>query len=511
MSKNSEDFQKHAKENAGYYRSALENGIITHEDFKAAGNADGKYSYAEQDEALKRINEAFSGLAKQFPDEERLHNFVAGIPTVKTFTPNKEDWLDYNQEQMARLAEQMKFNWNNKEDRSEMLKILANETIMRDKQKLYEDYKKEHPVASFINENILAPNSSVRLSRGEDITDTDVALDLANVGTYVTPGALAKGATRIAGKAVPTITKIYSKLPSGKTAKVLDLGSDALAQGIVEAASDVNLGNELGLHNIVAPITGAVVGTSAETLPRLAKLAVDTVTGGFGGELGKPASDAAEKFITKYFGDEVSAARASLLKDELERQYRVKNGKTVRKNASKKTIENLKRRSEDITPNADINQEVKDKWNFANHPNLWSKVAPSMSDEYYNKLMSDPRFKLVVRDVRDAMDLKKAVENATTKKEKLIAKTKLGLRGTGGDAIRGVSRNAGRGTVISYVNNDRKENAVPTVEELFASPELLDYFRLKKLGYDVQIPSKYKDREKEIEETKSRIEKLYGF
>ena len=85
-------------------------------------------------------------------------------------------------------------------------------------------------------------------------------------------------------------------------------------------------------------------------------------------------------------------------------------------------------------------QEVKNKWDFANHPNLWSKAAPNMSNEYYNKLMSDPRFKLVVRDVRDAMDLKKAIENATTKKEKLIAKTKLGLRGTGGDAIPAIER-----------------------------------------------------------------------
>ena len=59
---------------------------------------------------------------------------------------------------MGRLAEEMKFNWKNKDDRSEMMKILTDETIRRDKQKTYEDYKKEHPIAAFINENIILKN-----------------------------------------------------------------------------------------------------------------------------------------------------------------------------------------------------------------------------------------------------------------------------------------------------------------------------------------------------------------
>ena len=82
------------------------------------------------------------------------------------------------------------------------------------------------------------------------------------------------------------------------------LGADAALQGAVGAASDVNLGNELGLHNITYPLIGAGTGASAELAPRLAKTFVDNVTGGFGGEIGKSASDAAEDLITKYFGNQ---------------------------------------------------------------------------------------------------------------------------------------------------------------------------------------------------------------
>ena len=123
---------------------------------------------------------------------------------------------------MGRLAEEMKFNWKNKDDRSEMMKILTDETIRKDRQKIYEDYKKEHPAAAIINENILAPNVSKRSERGEDIKNSDVALDIANDITYAFPGAGA--AKTVLGKG-------------------LMLGADAALQGAVGAASDVNLGN----------------------------------------------------------------------------------------------------------------------------------------------------------------------------------------------------------------------------------------------------------------------------
>ena len=486
MSATSEQLQKHVKANASIYRSAINNGVITEDDIKAAGNAGGNYSYAEQDAALKRINDAFNTFVTKNPNDERLKSFVSGIPQVNKFTPNKENWRDYNQEQMGRLAEEMKFNWKNKDDRSEMMKILTDETIRRDKQKTYEDYKKEHPIAAFINENILAPNTSKRSERGEDIKNTDVALDVANGLTYAFPGAGA--AKTVLGKG-------------------LMLGADAALQGAVGAASDVNLGNELGLHNITYPLIGAGTGASAELAPRLAKTFVDNVTGGFGGEIGKSASDAAEGLITKYFGNQLDMARASLANEA----KKAKNTKTNRINMSAENKAKLKREGKDITSNAKSKRDAINKDRYVNDIDLWQKIADKFTDEDYNRFYSDPRFQLLIEDAVKKKKLNEAIKNATTNKEKFKAHFNKFLDGAGSDAARGISRSAGRGILLSFANRDRNQNAVPTIEELYASPELADYFRMKKRGYDVQIPSKYKDREDELEESRSRIEKLYGF
>ena len=486
MSATSEQLQKHVKANASFYRSAINNGVITEDDIKAAGNAGGKYSYAEQDAALKRINDAFNSFVNKNPNDERLKSFVAGIPQLQKFIPNKEDWRDYNQEQMGRLAEEMKFNWKNKDDRQEMMKILTDETIRKDRQKIYEDYKKEHPIASFINENILAPNVSKRSERGEDIKNSDIVLDVANGITYAFPGAGA--AKTVLGKG-------------------LMLGADAALQGAVGAASDINLGNELGLHNITYPLIGAGTGASAELAPRLAKTFVDNVTGGFGGEIGKSASDAAEGLITKYFGNQTDMARASLAKDA----KIAKNTPTNRVNMSKENKAQLKREGKDITPNAKSKRDAINKDRYVNDIDLWQKIADKFTDEDYNRFYSDPRFRLLIEDAMKKKELNEAIKNATTKKDKAKAYLNKFLDGAGSDAARAISRSAGRGILLSLANRDRNQNAVPTIEELYASPELADYFRLKKRGYDAQIPSKYKDREDELEESRSRIEKLYGF
>lgn len=486
MSATSEQLQKHVKANASIYRSAINNGVITEDDIKAAGNVGGKYSYAEQDAALKRINDAFNSFVIKNPNDERLKSFVNGIPQLQKFTPNKEDWRDYNQEQMGRLAEEMKFNWKNKDDRSQMMKILTDETIRKDKQKVYEDYKKEHPIAAFINENVLAPNTSKRSERGEDIKNSDIVLDVANGLTYAFPGA---GAAKTA------------------LGKGLMLGADAAIQGAVGAASDVNLGNKLGLHNITYPLVGAGTGASAELAPRLAKTFVDNVTGGFGGQIGKSANDAAENLITKYFGNQTDMARASLANEA----KIAKNTPTNRVNMSKENKALLMKEGKDITPNAKSKRDAINKDRFVNDIDLWEKIADKFTDEDYNRFYSDPRFRLLIQDAANKKILNEAIKNATTKKDKAKAYLYKFLDGVGSDAARGISRSGGRGILLSYANRDRNQNAVPTIEELYASPELVDYFRLKKRGYDAQIPSKYKDREDELEASRSLIEKLYGF
>lgn len=464
MATNSEEFQKHARENASIYATAIKNNRITKDDFQAAANVGGKYSFADQDAALKRIHDAFGEFASEHPDDKRVQNFVSGIPAVKKFTPSKDDWMSYDNEHMARLAEQMKFNWKNVDDRSEMMKMLMNEQVAKDKQQVYKDYKKEHPAASFINENILLPNMSKRLERGQDVTNTDVALDMANIGTYLTPGA---------------------GIAASGLKKGILFGTDAALQAAVGAASDVNQGNKLGLHNITQPLIGAGAGAVTDLVPRLGKTIVDVSTGGFGGQIGQPVSDAAENLITKVFGDEVSAAKRALAKDAKEAAKET----TVRKNVSQASKAKLKAQGKDITPNAQVKHDAKQKNYYANHPEKWSQHAPNMTDEEYMRFIADPRFKTVI-------------QSNTERLPKILQ--------VGKDVARGLSRAAGKDIMITYSNRDRNKNSVPSIEEVYASPELADYIRLKKLGYDPQIPSKFKDYEDEIN-SKSRIESLYGF
>lgn len=444
------DFGKHYNENFELYDELIDAGKISLEDLDKAANAGGDVPYAEQDAANRKIHTYLQEFAKKNPDDEEVQKFVSSFPKVEKFEPKVEDWQKYNNDQMGRLAESMKFNWKNKEDRSQMMKQLMNEQILKDKKKIYQDYKKENPIAAFINENIIAPNVSNRMSKGEDITNTDIALDAANVGTYLFPGA---GAA------------------ASKAGKAALFAADAALQGGVGAASDINQGNELGIHNVAAPLIGAGAGAVTDLVPRMAKMAVDVATGGFGGRVGKPVGDVAEGWITKIFGDEVETAKRALSKEAKEAAEK----ETVRKNASQATKSELKSQGKDITPNAQVKNDAKLKDYYANHPEEWKKHAPKMKDEDYQRWMADPRFKAAVTEVK-----------------------LTGAKKVGRDAARGASRQAGKGLMISQANKERQKNAKPTIEQVFASPELADWVRLKKRGYNPTIPQQFKEYEAEL-------------
>ena len=453
MATNAEQFQQHVKSNPGVYRAAIAKGVITEDDLKIAGNSGGNYSYADQDAALQRINDAFGEYAKNNPDHEQLQKFVSGIPQIQKFEPKVEDWQKYNNEQMGRLAESMKFNWRNKEDRSQMMKQLMNEQILKDKKKIYQDYKKENPVAAFINENIIAPNVSNRMSKGEDITNTDIALDAANVGTYLFPGA---GAA------------------ASKAGKAALFAADAALQGGVGAASDINQGNELGLHNVTMPLIGAGAGAVTDLVPRMGKMAVDVATGGFGGRVGKPVGDVAEGWITKIFGDEVETAKKALSKEAKEAAEK----ETVRKNASKATQDKLMKKGSDLKPNAQAKRDAHYKDIYAQNPErLKTRIEKGKLDKAdYDRWISDPRFRTAY-----------------------TATEYTGIKKVGRDAARGASRQTGKGLMISQANKERQKNAKPKIEQVFASPELADWVRLKKRGYNPAIPQQFKEYEAELD------------
>lgn len=437
-------FAKHYEKNFELYEQLMDAGVLSEKDMTNAINADGDISYKDQDAALMRIHDAVKNNLDL--EDSTSKEFYEGIPQVEKFTPNKEEWMNYNQEQMGRLAEEMKFNWKNKEDRKEMMKILSDETIKRDKQKIYEDYKKEHPIAAFINENILAPNVSERSKKGEDITNKDVLLDAANIGTYMMPGA-----GSVAGKA-------------GKAAL---FAADAAAQGAVGALSDINQGNELGIHNVVMPLVGAGMGAVTEMVPRMAKGVVDAATNNFGGQLNKPIGDIGEDWITKVFGDATAKAKNQVI-DEANQTLKKE---TLRKNASKATRDVFDANMTE-TVSAREKELARKKLYYMEHPEKWEKGVPHMSEETKALYRNDKNFAKVIQDASKDV-------SPWVRRGKAVAQT--------------ISRQGGQGFGITEANKSRHQNAKPKIEDVFSDPEMADYIRLRRRGYSPQIPSKFKD------------------
>lgn len=151
-------FTEHAKNNPEIYFNLLKNGYISEDDIKTASNKSGETSFKDQDAALERINEGIKKAIDKNPNlKDQLTEFYEGTPKVEKFTPNKKDWREYNQDQIGRLAEQMKFNWKNKEDRKQMIKELSDLDVKKAReQAVNEDYSylgmdKDNPINKGLN------------------------------------------------------------------------------------------------------------------------------------------------------------------------------------------------------------------------------------------------------------------------------------------------------------------------------------------------------------------------
>ena len=444
MASNAEQLQQHVKSNPGVYRAAIAKGVITEQDLKIAGNAGGNYSYEDQDAALQRINDAFGEYAKKNPDHEQFQKFVSGVPTVNKFTPNQDDWESYNNEQLARLAEQMKFNWRNKDDRSQMMKQLMDAQIVKNKKKIYQDYKKENPKIAWLNENVVSPNASNRLAKGEDITNTDIALDVANNAVNLVPG----------GFSAPRLATVFG------------------AEAANTLAQDINQGNELGMHNVVQPLLAAGLGAATDA----GKYLVDVVKNVMpkGGTIGKLVNKGAKK-VEDLLSDEaeVAARNVDEAAEAAKRSSKARQGgasrnydkyeeKTLAKGEkplSKAELEadKLARKRKDI-----LNGDTKSKWE-------------KLSTEERRALMQDDSF---------AKTLDSKLHPKPTSKAKTAVQTGVKATTRGSVRAEGQERNA----------REKK----PKIEKIFASPELADWVRLKKRGYNPQIPAEYKDYEAEL-------------
>ena len=405
-------FGKNYNSNYRLYDDLVEHGKISQEDLDAAANYGGKYSYAQQDAANERIYTYLKEFVKKNPDDEEGLKAFESFPVVQDFKPDPKKWQEYDQEQMGRLAESLHYNWNNKEDRTNMMRELQNSTIRENKKKIYEDYQKEHPIASWINENVLAPNASERSKRGDDITNKDVALDALNAASFLTPGGLGKTAFQ----------------------KGAWLAGDIAANAALGVAEDLNQDRELGLHNVVAPVFGAGLGQTIAAAPRLVKQATSWLgNGADAGRTGKGVGDKIEDWLTDTFTDKAATAKRTL-KDEADEWAKKE---TVRKNISAENKNKLLNQGVIPEPNAYDKRFAKDKAFFAEHP---EKFIAKEDAAYKAEMLKDPNFRTVIQDYTRKQNM-----NAVQKVgDKLLKEGGTAVFKQGGRAVPYVQQNTAR-------------------------------------------------------------------
>lgn len=74
-----EPFNQHLTANAETWHELAKRGFVKTEDLIKARNYDNKYSYAEQNKALKNLNDSLAQTIKRNPDNEQLIKFVSGV------------------------------------------------------------------------------------------------------------------------------------------------------------------------------------------------------------------------------------------------------------------------------------------------------------------------------------------------------------------------------------------------------------------------------------------------
>jgi hypothetical protein len=427
-------FAKHYEANSRIYDDMVKAGKLDIHDLMAAGNLGGKYSYAEQDEANNRINEYVKTFLKKNEGNETAEKFASSFPVVQEFKPDPKDWQDYDQEQMGRLAESLHYNWNNKDDRSALMKQLQGQTIFDNKKKVYEEYKKEHPAVAWLNENIFAPNSSERSRRGEDITNKDVTLDALNAASFLTPGGVGKSAL----------------------ARGLTLGADVAANAALGVAEDKNLDRELGWHNIVAPALGAGLGQSVEAAPKLVKQGVDWISNGTGlGKASKRAEDVLfENPVVNAITDKVGNAK-QVLNEAAEEGNKIVppelRQRWFRKNTNQKNFEKfadaMRAEGKEVPTPEQVKKIRQDnlKAKYANEPEKLTKdfKSGSLSRDDYDMIRADKNFSTVLEDYQKNLN-----KSAFRKGAEKFANAQ----------IQGAIKQTGRGAVTAKQNQARHES-----------------------------------------------------
>ena len=72
-------FEQHLNNNKEIWHQLAKQGKVNIEDLIKALNYTDKFSYAEQNDAVKRLNKALNGLVERNPDNKTLIGFVQGM------------------------------------------------------------------------------------------------------------------------------------------------------------------------------------------------------------------------------------------------------------------------------------------------------------------------------------------------------------------------------------------------------------------------------------------------
>lgn len=259
MAITSEDMRKFIIDNGDIIKGFGRNGWITPELGRKAVNPNNEYTLDEQQDAFKQIYDVvkskyagrdFTGSEKAKQAGKFFESFTAMFEQDEI---NEDDWQSYDNKQMSKLADKMGYNWKNPTDRSNMMQRLQDKAIRKEKVKAYKEDKKNSPVSTFVTE-MVAPNVTTRLSKGENIEGRDYVLDALNAGTMVVPS--------IGGK---------------KTVAAL-LGTDiaqSIGTGLNTGAIDKDVWNDKAdlAMAVGFPLVGHAAGQSTELLKKLGDIA----------------------------------------------------------------------------------------------------------------------------------------------------------------------------------------------------------------------------------------------
>lgn len=223
------------EKNPAIFNGMVDHNYISEDDMVIALNRNGDYTYEEEVKARERIQDGLKRLKDKNPNNKTVTSLYKNFPkedykNVKITTP--DDILTYQPEEMEKVAEDMKFRWNNAEDRKAMMKELTDEKIQKEREDAVNNYEhsyfgmdKDNPINKGMNwlaDKIISDDTKKAIIEDPSNTSrivgnaaTDIggtAADfLPGVGGYVVGPAIRMGRDIAEGKDASTIAENVGK------------------------------------------------------------------------------------------------------------------------------------------------------------------------------------------------------------------------------------------------------------------------------------------------------------